>query len=258
MSDTLNELAAFAGELADLSRAILLAAGDDAARYESKDDSSPVTPFDRHVEATLRERIAERYPGHGILGEEHGSEALNAEVVWVIDPIDGTKPFITGLPLYSTLIGLAVDGRFRYGVMDYPATAERCTGGPGFGAFLNGHPIRTRACAELGQAIAAAGVPTRDGPGERAAAERLIRACRWAVWGAGSYAFGRVASGRIDLSVYRSCDVYDYAAAVPIIEAAGGHCCEWSGAPLELRSGGNVLLLGDEALAEPACRRLAG
>ena len=258
MTQSLDEYIAFAGELADLSRAILLAAGADAGRYESKEDTSPVTPFDRQVETALRERIAERYPAHGVLGEEHGAEALDAEMVWVIDPIDGTKQFIAGLPVYSTLIGLAVDGRFRYGLMDYPATGERCQGGPGFGAFRNGHAVKARPCERLETAIIAAGMPTRDVASERAAAERLVRACRWAVWGAGSYAYGLVASGRLDISVYRSCDVYDYAAAVPIIEAAGGFCCDWSGAPLNPASGGNVLLLGDRTLAAPALQRLEG
>ena len=217
-----------------------------------------MTPFDRQVEAALRQRIADRYPGHGIIGEEQGAAAANAEVVWVIDPIDGTKQFITGLPVYGTLIGLAVEGRFRYGVMDFPATAERCRGGPGFGALRNERPIRTRSCPALEAAIVAAGMPTRNVPAEREAAECLVRACRWAVWGAGSYAYTQVACGRIDLSVYRSCDVYDYAAAVPIIEAAGGFCCDWRGAPLTLDSGGNVLLLGERALAAPACALLVG
>ena len=258
MAEDLRELAAFAEELSDEARVILQGAGAAAASYEIKPDGSPVTPFDKRVEAALRQRIAERYPGHGVLGEEHGAEALDAEFVWVIDPIDGTKQFISGLPVYSTLIGLSVGGRPRLGVMEFPATAERIVGGPGLGATLNGRAIACRPCAGLDEALFSSGIPSRDKADERAAVERLYRACRFAVWGGGSYAFALIAQGRLDVAAYRGLDAYDFVAAVPIIEAAGGHCSDWEGRPLGLASGGRVLLLGDRRLAEPALRQLAG
>jgi histidinol phosphatase-like enzyme (inositol monophosphatase family) len=258
MTEHLRALAAFAESLADEARSILAAAGPAAAEHEIKADGSPVTPFDRRVETALRQRIAERYPGHGVLGEEHGAEALDAEFVWVIDPIDGTKQFIGGLPVYGTLIGLAIGGELAYGVLDFPATAERLSGGRGLGARLNGKTVACRPCAELGQALLASGIPTRDLAAERTAVDRLYRACRFAVWGGGSYAFAQVARGRLDIAAYRSLDAYDYAAAVPVIEAAGGRCLDWQGRPLTLTSGSRALLLGDPALAEPALAALAG
>jgi histidinol-phosphatase len=258
MIEYLKELAAFAEELADAARAILQAAGPAAGAYEIKPDGSPVTPFDRQVEAALRERIAARYPGHGVLGEEHGAEALDAEFVWVIDPIDGTKQFISGLPVYSTLIGLTVGGRPALGVMEFPATGERLVGGPDLGVTLNGDAVACRPCTMLGDALFASHTPTRDKADERAAVDRLYRACRFAVWGGGSYVYALVAQGRLDIAAYRGLDVYDYAAAVPIIEAAGGHCIDWAGGPLGLASGSRVLMLGDPRLAGPALAQLQG
>jgi histidinol phosphatase-like enzyme (inositol monophosphatase family) len=258
MDAHLSELAAFAEELADVARAILREAGEAAGGHEIKADGSPVTPFDRQVEAVLRQRIADRYPGHGVLGEEHGAEALDAEFVWVLDPIDGTKQFIAGLPVYSSLIGLARGGELVLGAMEFPATAERFVGGRGLGARLNGREVACRPCGELGQALFGSGIPSRDLAAEREAVDRLYRACRFAVWGGGSHSFGLLARGRLDVVAYRGLDAYDYAAAVPIIEAAGGSCMDWEGNPLSLTSGSRALLLGDAALAEAALARLTG
>ncbi len=257
MTEHLEELAVFAESLGDVSREILTPLIGRMPEYEIKADGSPVTPIDRQIEMALRERIADRYPSHGVLGEEFADQALDAEFVWVIDPIDGTKQFITGVPVYSTLIGLARDGKFIHGVMEFPATQDRWSGGPDHGALHNRRQVSARKCPKLAQALIAAGMPTDDRPEERDAVARLTEAGLWTVWGAGSYAFGLVANGRIDAAVYRGVDPFDYAAAVPIIEAAGGCCCDWSGARLTLHSGSQALLLGDPTVLAEAVACLA-
>ena len=123
--DNTDELIAFAEFLADEARTILRASNAAPSEVEYKADASPVTDLDRRIEAHMRHFIDERYPEHGILGEEHGSRDLDAEWVWVLDPIDGTAPFIAGIPVYGTLIGLARHGRPFIGVIDHPATDDR-------------------------------------------------------------------------------------------------------------------------------------
>ena len=123
----IDALVEFSVELADLSRRIIRSHSILDVNYEIKGDGSPVTPVDREIEKSLRDRIDARYPYHGILGEEFPSRDTTAERVWVIDPIDGTKQYATGIPVYGTLIGLAEENQFVLGVMDCPATGDRCT-----------------------------------------------------------------------------------------------------------------------------------
>jgi fructose-1,6-bisphosphatase/inositol monophosphatase family enzyme len=134
----IDELVAFSVELADLSRSIIRSHSILDVNHEIKDDGSPVTPVDREVEQRLRERIDARYPYHGVLGEEFPSRDTGAERVWVIDPIDGTKQYATGIPVYGTLIALAEARRFVLGVMDFPATGDRWIGGRDYPTCWNG------------------------------------------------------------------------------------------------------------------------
>jgi len=219
---------------------------------DTKGDGSLVTEADRAVEAALRARIADRYPQHGMIGEEFGSEAAEAEAVWVLDPIDGTKQFTCGLPLYGTLIAFARAGRPLAGVMDFPATGDRWCGAAGHPATHNGRAVKVRNCAELAAAWVACGSPTRGTDAEVAANLRLAKSGRQNVWGSGSLAFAQVAAGRIDVAADRGLDIYDYAAVVPVLEAAGGAAVTWRGAPLTLTAGPQVLFLGDRRLMAPA------
>ena len=135
----LSEFAAFLGTLADASRAILGPAGRRRPEVELKRDASLVTEYDKAIEQRLRELIPARYPGHGVLGDEFGSESTSASHVWVLDPIDGTGPFVGGMPVYGTLIGLARDGRPLLGAIDHPRTDDRWLGGP---AIASTAPVR--------------------------------------------------------------------------------------------------------------------
>jgi len=233
----LKSLAAFTGVLADISRATVREALGEARSFVTKGDASPVTAIDKEVEKRLRARIRETYPGHGILGEEFESVGLDAEWVWVIDPIDGTKAFITGIPTFGTLIALARDGVPVLGVIDNPVTNERWLGGDGVPTSLNGKPVRTRACRNLGEALVGNGNPESLDEADTAGFRRLRRQVRWSVYGGGCHAYGRVADGGLDINVDGGLDAFDYCALVPIVRNAGGVMTDWQGGELTIRSG---------------------
>lgn len=257
----MSEVAAFAAlaeRLADAVRPVTLAHFRAGVAYDVKADTSPVTVADREAETVMRRLIAESYPDHGILGEEHGAEHLGATYVWVLDPIDGTKSFVTGKPLFGTLIALLRDGRPIVGVIDMPALDERWLGVEGRPTTFGGRQVRARTCDGLAHAWLYATSPQMFGSGEVVAFERLRSACYAAVWGADLYAYGLLASGRVDLVCEASLKPYDYCAVVPVIEGAGGIITDWQGAPLGLHSGGRALAAGDARLHEMARELLAG
>jgi histidinol phosphatase-like enzyme (inositol monophosphatase family) len=233
----LKALAGFADGLADISRATVREALGEARSFITKGDASPVTAIDQAVEAKLRAQIQETYPDHGILGEEFGSVRLDAEWVWVIDPIDGTKAFITGFPTFGTLIALARNGVPVLGVIDNPVTCERWLGGDGVPTSLNGKPVRTRTCQEIGDALVGNGNPESFDDADTAAFRRLRQHVRWSVYGGGCHAYGRVADGALDINVDGGLDAFDYCALIPIVRNAGGVMTDWQGGELTIRSG---------------------
>ncbi len=247
----IHKLAAFGTELAELSRSIIRSQPIREVDYEIKPDGSPVTAIDKEVERRLRERIDDRYPNHGVFGEEFPNRDTGAERVWLIDPIDGTKQYATGIPLYGTLIALAEAGRFVFGVMDFPATGDRWMGGHGYPTCWNGQPVTAAQCADLRDATIVCGCPGRSNTAETAGALTLSGAGLFSVCGAGSYGFALVASGRLNVAIDTGLDPFDVAAPVAIIEAAGGSASDWSGQPLTLESHGNALFVSDSALLNP-------
>jgi inositol-phosphate phosphatase/L-galactose 1-phosphate phosphatase/histidinol-phosphatase len=200
--------------------------------------------------------IAAHYPSHGILGEEQAPERTDAPFVWVLDPIDGTKAFVTGKPLFGTLIALVHDGRPIVGVIDMPALDERWVGGEGLPSTRNGRPARVRRCAGLETAWLYATSPQMFEGADAAAFERLRRACYAAIYGADCYAYGLLACGWVDVVCEASLQPYDYCALVPIIEGAGGIITDWEGEPLGLYSDGRVLAAGDAGAHAQALRAL--
>ncbi|MBZ9870329.1 inositol monophosphatase family protein [Mesorhizobium sp. BR1-1-9] len=233
----LKILAVFADSLADVSRATVREALGQARSFVTKGDASPVTAIDREVEQRLRARIEVEYPDHGILGEEFESVRLDAEWVWVIDPIDGTKAFITGIPTFGTLIALARNGVPVLGVIDNPVTSERWLGADGMPTSLNGKPVRSRTCQDLGEALVGNGNPESFDDKDTAAYKRLRRQVRWSVYGGGCHAYGRVADGALDINVDGGLDAFDYCALIPIVRNAGGVMTDWQGGELTIRSG---------------------
>lgn len=249
---------AFANRLAD-------AAGRVARRYfrapvevAYKADISPVTRADREVETLLRELIAGEFPDHGIVGEEFPSLAPEAEFVWVLDPIDGTRLFLAGLPLFATLIALTRGGVPVLGLIDQPITGERWIGGEGLASQCNGRAIRVRPCPELDRALLCASSPHHFLGAEGGAFERLRAAVSWTQYGADGYGLAMIANGRIDLGVETGLGPYDFLAPAAVIAGAGGVATDWQGQPLTLGSGPRMLAAGDARAHARALDRLAG
>ena len=249
-------LEAFADELAEASRAILNAAGAAAPAVEMKEDASPVTAADRRVEETLRSMIAERFPAHGILGEEHGSTSPDAEYVWVIDPIDGTLAFVAGVPVFGTLIGLAHEGRPLLGVIDHPRTADRWVGGPGRPTTWNRAPVRVRTGRGLAEAFLTTSNPDLFSAPERRAFDRLRSAVQMTLYGASCYAYGLLASGRTDIGIDGGFDIFDMLAPAAVIQGAGGVVTDWQGGAITLAWRGRVIAAGDPQLHRAALARV--
>ena len=241
----LDELAGFAGLLADASGPIIRQANRRMVQAEAKPDGSPVTHVDRAVEDRLRAMIVESYPRHGILGEERGATAASDGPVWIIDPIDGTLPFLAGIPVFGTLIALVEDGVPLVGVIDMPSTAERWLGCRGRATTRNGAPVSARPCGDLASVLMSTSSPDFYGAGDGEAFARLKAAVCWTVYGGSCLAYAQLASGRTDLGIDVALDTYDYLALVPVIEGAGGVISDWQGAALTLDSGSRILAAGD-------------
>ena len=205
------------------------------------DDASPVTIADRQAEERMRAILEAELPDHGILGEEYGTVRADAEWVWVLDPVDGTRAFITGMPIFGTLIGLCHRGRPVLGIIDQPILRERWLGYAGARSTLNGQPIATRACASLESAYLYSTAPAMFTGSLASRHLKLAEKVKNLRWGGDCYAYGLCASGHVDLVVEASLKQYDYAALGPVIEGAGGICTDWAGKPLDLDSDGTIV-----------------
>ncbi|WP_174274595.1 histidinol-phosphatase [Sphingomonas bacterium] len=247
---------ALAGRLADAAGTVIRPFFRRAFAIETKPDASPVTEVDRAVESAIRAILSAQRPGDGVIGEEYGADRPDAERVWVIDPIDGTRAFLAGRPLFGTLIALLEQGRPMLGLIDQPIARDRWLGAAGRATMLNGAPAATRACADLSRAhLATTGPSYFDGPG-LAAFDRLRGKCRDTLWGGDCHNYGLLASGHLDLVVESGLKLYDFAALVPVVEGAGGRMTDWQGRALDARSDGKVIAAGDPALIEQAIAAL--
>jgi inositol-phosphate phosphatase/L-galactose 1-phosphate phosphatase/histidinol-phosphatase len=253
-----STVAALFGELADRARALAQRHFRSGLAVETKPDRSPVTEADRAIEAALRALIAERFPEHGIWGEEQGHDGLRQRWLWVLDPIDGTKAFVTGLPLFVTLIALLDRGRPVFGAIEASALGERWQGGLGVPPTWNGVACRTRPVADLAEARMYSTTWVGARPAYQAAIRRLAAAVGMPRAGGDGYVYGLLASGFVDLVLDCAMQPYDYMAMVPVIEGAGGRVTDWQGRTLTLAGDGNVLAAANPRLHEAALRVLAG
>jgi histidinol-phosphatase len=249
-----QDYADFAGRLADASGAVIRQYFRKPLTVTDKSDFpagfDPVTTADREAEAAIRALIRHTYPEHGILGEEQGVEAGRAALTWVIDPIDGTRSFMTGMLSWGTLIALNDGKRPVIGFMDQPVTGERFRGTPE-GAFLNGAPIRARPCASLGEAILYSTVPEMfKQPIWKAGFEAVESKVRMRRFGGDCYSYCLLATGFIDLVIEADLKPYDIQALIPIIEGAGGTVTTWAGTPAD--QGGLIVAAGDKRVHEAA------
>ena len=252
----MTEHEAFAVELAHAAAAVTLPFFRGDYAQEDKGGAAgfdPVTQADREAEAAIRRLIADRYPDHGVIGEEYGEDRPDAEHVWVLDPIDGTRAFIAGLPLWTTLIALRTGGRPEVGVIAQPYLDEVFLGGPS-GAVLIGRgetrPIRVRACERLTEAVISTTDPDIFTGAELGAWTQVRATARLTRLGCDAYAYAMLAAGRMDLVAETSLKPWDWSALVPVIEAAGGAVSNWRGeAPDDT---GQILAVGDLRIREQA------
>ena len=257
MAETLDAYIDLAQRLADISGAIARRYFRTRVAIDDKDDSSPVTIADREAEAAMRALIAQTFPAHGIIGEEHGSERADASHVWVLDPIDGTKAFITGRPMFGSLIALCRDGKPVVGLIDCPALNERWVGASGRPTTHLGKPVHTRACDALGRASLSCTSPLMFGTGISSASSACARrsrrrstaatASRTGWWRAASpTSSSRPASNSTTTRPSSPCS------RVRVVASATGRAD-----PLGLQSDGRVVAWGDARTHAQALKLLA-
>lgn len=252
----MTEFEAFAVELAAAAAAVTLPffRGDYAQENKAgPGDFDPVTEADKAAEAAIRRLISARYPEHGVVGEEYGEDRPDAEHVWVLDPIDGTRAFIAGLPLWTTLIALRQDARPRVGVIAQPYLGEVFLGGPSGAKLLRGGAetaLAVRACSQLSDALIATTDPEIFAANERPYWDRARKAARLARLGCDAYAYAMVAAGRIDMVIESELKVWDWSALTPVVEAAGGRVTNWRGEAPDLN--GQIIAAGDARLGDEA------
>jgi myo-inositol-1(or 4)-monophosphatase len=252
----------FVQELATASGQAILPFFRTALAFDDKSGGGafdPVTEADRAAEIAIRQMIADTFPAHGIVGEEFGSQQENAEYVWVLDPIDGTRAFMAGIPVWGTLIGLLRHGAPVYGMMHQPFIGERFFG-DGAGASYEGpHGARrllTRPCGTLAEATLSTTSPRLFNEAALPRYERVERAARIVRYGCDCYAYAMLAAGHVDLVIEHGLKPYDIAPLIPVIEGAGGIVTTWSGE--SAAKGGSVIAAGDRRVHEAALALLGG
>lgn len=229
-----QEFVDFAHDLADEVRLISRNYFRQPLQVDAKADMSPVTRADREIEFCMRTRIADAFPDHGILGEEHGSEGVDRDYVWVLDPIDGTKSFITGNPLFGTMISLYHKGQPCLGLVDIPILSERWVGVGRQGAFFNGQPCSTSECRRLSEARIYTTSIDSFSVADRALFDQVSMQALDRRFGGDCYSYGLLASGHIDGVFGASLEPYDFLPLSALITSAGGVMTDWSGASLTM------------------------
>jgi myo-inositol-1(or 4)-monophosphatase len=259
---TAIDFAAFVDELASISGETIRPFFRSALGVENKSRSGgfdPVTAADRAAEAAMRSLIKRNFPEHGIIGEEFEADHGDAEYVWVLDPIDGTKSFISGMPVWGTLIALTRHGKPIYGMMHQPFIREQFTG-DGRGARYHGpagdRTLRVRPCASLGDAVLCTTSPLLMKDADRKRFARVEKDVRLSRYGGDCYAYCVLAAGHVDLVIETELKPYDVLALIPIIEGAGGVITTWDNEPAH--KGGRIIAAGDKRVHAQAMALLNG
>ncbi|ATJ91440.1 histidinol phosphate phosphatase [Acetobacter senegalensis] len=260
---TVDDLTPFlnvATMMADAARCVVRPWFRSSLAVIDKADQSPVTLADRTAERVMRAILAECLPDHGVFGEEFGLENESASYRWLLDPVDGTRSFVTGRPMFGTLIALLKDGMPVLGMIDQPVTQERWIGQAGqptrFISPLGGQ-AGTRACKELAQAELSCTSPEMLESAPHDGWNTLKKLAKRMTWGGDCYAYGLLALGQIDIIAECDMNPWDWAALVPIVEGAGGRITAWDGSPLHADGDKTVLAVGDISLHAEAVRALA-
>jgi len=243
--------------LVDASGAVLRRHFRAGLTGDIKGDGSPVTIADKQTERAIRDILDRERPQDGIVGEEEGTKNKDAEYVWVIDPIDGTKPFMTGRPTFVTLVALLRNGKPIFGIIDQPISGERWIGIAGRPTTFNGKPIKTRSCADLKSAVVYAGSVEFGEPG-RSKFFKMAEKASVTTIGGDAYAYGLLSMGFIDVCTDWVMGLYDVMALVPIVEGAGGVITMWDGKLLGFDIDGTVVAAGDKRVHAEAMAALNG
>lgn len=231
MTQELRDCLEFAVDAAFQAGRITLGYFQAGVRPEFKEDDTPVTVADRKAEEWIRARIERAFPGHAVLGEEFGeSGSGNESHRWIVDPIDGTKAFVRGVPLYGVLIGLEVDGECRVGAAYFPALDEMICAATGLGCWWNGRRARVSDVADIGRsAVAFTDAAGFERCGRGAAFARICRSAYQSVGWSDAYGHMLVATGRVEAMLDPVLNPYDCAPFPPILQEAGGYFGDWSG-----------------------------
>ncbi len=253
-----QELVKFSNVLADIARPIVLSHFRKTISVDIKSDQTPVSAADRDAEVAIRQLISEMYPDHGILGEEQGVKNPKAEYLWVIDPIDGTKSYLAGKPMFGTLIGLAHRGRPILGIIDQPFLKERWQGAIGYKTIYNNSEVTTRTCPDLAKAALNATSPSMFSQKKDRKFFKLSEQVLMTMYGGDCYAYGLLANGYIDLVVEADLKPYDFCALVPIIIGAGGAITDWQGKAIDMNSDGRIIASGDPKMISQVTKILTG
>ena len=259
---TAIDFAAFVDQLATVSGEAILPFFRTSLGVEDKGSAAgfdPVTAADRAAEVAMRTLIKRSFPEHGIVGEEYGNEQTQAEYVWVIDPIDGTKSFITGMPAWGTLIALTRNGVPVFGLMHQPFIGERFAGDGGASRYrgpAGERELHVRPCAALADAMMFTTSPQLMNEADRTAFGRVEAAVRLSRYGGDCYAYCMLAAGHVDLVIETGLKPHDIVALIPIIEGAGGIVTSWEGS--SAIKGGRVVAAGDKRVHAAALKLLAG
>ncbi len=221
-----------------------------------KEDSSPVTIADKQIESLLREKIRSEFPDHGIIGEEEADENLISKYRWVIDPIDGTRSFITGNPLFGILLSLVAEDEFLLGLMDLPMSQERWWAILDGGSFYKGKRCSTSSTQKIEKSRLVCTSPAIFSTEELNQFHNLAKSVRFERYGGDCFNYGALACGWVELVAEASLQFYDIAALVVIIEEAGGIVTDWSGDPVRMGWDGTVLAAANLDLHEQALELL--
>jgi myo-inositol-1(or 4)-monophosphatase len=262
---TVIDFTAFIGRLATASGETILPffrtslSIDNKSSAQESREFDPVTEADRAAEAVMRRLIKANFPQHGIVGEEFGNEREDADYVWVLDPIDGTKSFIAGFPIWGTLIALLHKGTPVFGMMHQPYIGERFSGDSGSAHYqgpTGERKLQVRRCASLQDATLFTTSPLLMSDGDRTAFGRVQDAVRLTRFGGDCYSYCMLAAGHLDLVIETELKPYDIAALIPIITGAGGVVTTWDGKPAQ--NGGRIIAAGDARVHEAALKLLSG
>ena len=258
---TVIDFASFVDQLASVSGDTILPFFRTALAIENKQTGGfdPVTAADRAAEQAMRSLIRRAFPDHGILGEEYGAEHTEAEYVWVLDPIDGTKSFIAGMPAWGTLIGLMRFGEPVFGMMHQPFIKERFTGDGGAARYrgpVGNRDLHVRKCASLRDAVLYTTSPLLMNETDRATFRTVENAVKLSRYGGDCYAYCMLAAGQIDLIIETEIKPHDIVPLIPIINGAGGIITTWENQPAQ--GGGRMVAAGDERVHRAALAMLGG